>query len=124
MVTVVFADLEGFTALAEHRDPESVKELLDSCFDRLVPVVEEHGGHVDKVIGDELMAVFGAPTSHEDDPQRAVRAAVALGPALAAVDPSLRLRVGVNTGEVLAGAVGVAAIVSVVAVMLWRRLHP
>ena len=106
MVTVVFADLGGFTALAEHRDPESVKELLDSCFDRLVPVVEDHGGHVDKVIGDELMAVFGAPTSHEDDPQRAVRAALALGPALSALDPSLRLRVGVNTGEVLAGAVG------------------
>ena len=106
IVTVVFADLEGFTALAEQRDPESVKELLDSCFGRLVPVIDAHGGHVDKIIGDELMAVFGAPTAHEDDPERAVRAALALAPALAEVAPSLRLRVGVNTGEVLAGAVG------------------
>ncbi|QXC61960.1 AAA family ATPase [Aquihabitans sp. G128] len=106
IVTVVFADLEGFTALAEQRDPESVKELLDGCFGRLVPVIDAHGGHVDKIIGDELMAVFGAPTAHEDDPERAVRAALALVPALAAVDPTLRLRVGVNTGEVMAGAVG------------------
>ncbi|CAN5402812.1 hypothetical protein BH10ACT1_BH10ACT1_27220 [soil metagenome] len=106
IVTVVFADIEGFTALAEQRDPESVKELLDDCFGRLVPVIDAHGGHVDKIIGDELMAVFGAPTAHEDDPERAVRAALALSPVLAALDPTLRLRVGVNTGEVMAGAVG------------------
>lgn len=105
-MTVVFADIEGFTTLAEHRDPESVKELLDACFGRLIPVVERFGGHVDKLIGDEIMATFGAPTAHEDDPERAVRAALALAPALAEVDPALRLRVGVNTGEVLAGAVG------------------
>jgi class 3 adenylate cyclase/tetratricopeptide (TPR) repeat protein len=103
---VVFADLEGFTALAEERDPESVKELLDACFGRLVPVIEGHGGHVDKIIGDEIMAFFGAPIAHEDDPERALRAALDLGPALAEIDPALRLRVGVNTGEVLAGAVG------------------
>lgn len=108
LVTVLFADLVGFTSLAEHRDPESVKELLDSCFDRLVPVIDEHGGHVDKLIGDELMAIFGAPVAHEDDPERAVRAGLALIDALAGVDASLGLRVGVNTGEVLAGAVGPA----------------
>ncbi|CAN5745001.1 hypothetical protein BH23ACT2_BH23ACT2_18120 [soil metagenome] len=106
VVTVVFADLADFTALAEERDPESVKELLDACFGRLAPVIESHGGHVDKIIGDEIMAVFGAPTSHEDDSERALRAALALGPALADHDPTLRLRIGVNTGEVLAGAVG------------------
>ncbi|MBA3283371.1 MAG: AAA family ATPase, partial [Acidimicrobiia bacterium] len=106
IVTVVFADIEGFTALAERRDPESVKELLDACFGRLVPVIATFGGHVDKIIGDELMAVFGAPIAHEDDPERAVRAALALAPALDEVDPLLRLRVGVNTGEVMAGAVG------------------
>ncbi|MDQ6698104.1 MAG: adenylate/guanylate cyclase domain-containing protein, partial [Actinomycetota bacterium] len=65
MVTIVFADLADFTALAEHRDPESVKELLDRCFGAMVPVIALHGGHVDKVIGDELMAVFGAPITHE-----------------------------------------------------------
>ncbi len=108
LVTVLFADLVGFTSLAEDRDPESVKELLDSCFDRLVPVIADHGGHVDKLIGDELMAIFGAPLAHEDDPERAVRAGLALVQALADVDPTLGLRVGVNTGEVLAGAVGPA----------------
>ncbi len=108
MVTVVFADLADFTALAEHRDPEAVKELLDRCFGVMVPVITLHGGHVDKIIGDELMAVFGAPVAHEDDAERAVRAAVALPEALAAIDPTLLLRVGVNTGEVLAGPVGPA----------------
>lgn len=107
-MTVVFADIEGFTALAEQRDPESVKELLDACFGALVPVIDAHGGHVDKIIGDELMAVFGAPSTHEDDPERAVRAALALGPALETLQAGLRLRVGVNTGEVLAGVVGPA----------------
>ncbi len=106
VVTVLFADVAGFTSLAEGRDPESVKELLDSCFGALVPIVEQLGGHVDKIIGDELMAVFGAPTAHQDDPERAVRAALELGPALRLAAPGLVLRVGVNTGEVLAGPVG------------------
>ena len=109
IVTVVFADLVDFTGLAEARDPEAVKELLDSCFDALVPLVEGHGGHVDKIIGDELMAVFGAPQSHGDDESRAVRAALALSPAIDAMGIGLQLRVGVNTGEVLAGAVGPSA---------------
>lgn len=106
MVTVVFADLAGFTSLAEGRDPEAVKELLDHCFGAMVPVIEEHGGHVDKLIGDELMALFGAPVAHEDDPERAVRAALGLAPVLAELAPDLVLRVGINTGEVLAGPVG------------------
>jgi class 3 adenylate cyclase/tetratricopeptide (TPR) repeat protein len=106
VVTVVFADLAGFTALSEGRDPEAVKELLDGCFGALVPVIELHGGHVDKIIGDELMAVFGAPVAHEDDPERAVRAAFGLLAALQELDPELVLRVGINTGEVLAGPVG------------------
>jgi class 3 adenylate cyclase/tetratricopeptide (TPR) repeat protein len=106
IVTVVFADLAGFTTLAEGRDPEAVKELLDTCFGALVPVIDAHGGVVDKIIGDELMAVFGAPRAHEDDPERAVRAALALLDALERLDPSLEMRVGINTGEVLAGPVG------------------
>ncbi len=106
MVTVVFADLAGFTALAEGRDPEAVKELLDRCFSGLVPVIEAHGGVVDKIIGDELMAVFGAPVAHEDDPERAVRAALALVDTIESIAPGQALRVGVNTGEVLAGPVG------------------
>jgi class 3 adenylate cyclase/tetratricopeptide (TPR) repeat protein len=106
VVTVVFADLAGFTTLAEGRDPEAVKELLDRCFSGLVPVITRFGGHVDKIIGDELMATFGAPTAHEDDPERAVRAALGLLETLPQLAPGLVMRVGVNTGEVLAGPVG------------------
>ncbi|MBI2710624.1 MAG: AAA family ATPase [Actinobacteria bacterium] len=106
VVTILFADLAGFTALAEGRDPEAVKELLDRCFAGLVPVVQRHGGTVDKLIGDELMATFGAPVAHEDDPERAVRAALGLRDAIDELAPGLSLRIGVNTGEVLAGPVG------------------
>lgn len=106
VVSVAFADLAGFTTMAEGRDPEAVKDLLDECFGVLVPVIEAHGGTVDKIIGDELMAVWGAPRAHEDDPERAVRAALALLGALERLDPSLEMRVGINTGEVLAGPVG------------------
>lgn len=106
VVTVLFADLAGFTTLAEGRDPEAVKELLDRCFGALVPVVRGHGGHVDKIIGDELMAVFGAPVTHEDDPERAVRTALELAGAIDELGHGLVLRVGINTGEVLAGPVG------------------
>lgn len=106
VVTVVFADLVNFTALAENLDPEAVRNLLDRCFSGLARVVDAHGGVVDKVVGDEIMAVFGAPTVHEDDAERAVRAALGLHAALADVDPALVLRVGINTGEVLAGPVG------------------
>lgn len=105
-MTVVFADLAGFTALAETLDPEAVKDLLDRCFAVLAPVVDAHGGRIDKIVGDELMAVFGAPVAHEDDPERAVRCALGLHEALDSVGRGLLLRVGVNTGEVLAGAVG------------------
>lgn len=108
-MSVLFADLEGFTSLAEHRDPESVKDLLDDCWETLVPVVQDHGGHVDKIIGDEIMAVFGAPIAHEDDAVRAVRAGLTLIEVLARTRPDLGLRVGIHSGEVLAGTVGPGA---------------
>ncbi|MCP4536631.1 MAG: adenylate/guanylate cyclase domain-containing protein [Chloroflexi bacterium] len=60
-VTVMFADLSGFTALAETMDPEAVRDMMNGCFEQLVPVVEKYGGTVDKFIGDEIMALFGAP---------------------------------------------------------------
>lgn len=111
VVTVLFADLTGFTALAEGRDPEQVKTIIDRAIARLTLVVERYGGRVDKIIGDELMAVFGAPTSFEDDPERAVRAAFAMHAELEALgsdraSPALQVHVGVNTGEVIAGSVG------------------
>ncbi len=106
VVTVLFADLVGFTALSETTDPEQVKNLVDRCFQRLVAVVESYGGKVDKIIGDAIVALFGAPIAHEDDAERAVRAGLRMQEVLGDVDfgAGLELRVGVNTGEVLVGA--------------------
>jgi class 3 adenylate cyclase/tetratricopeptide (TPR) repeat protein len=108
VVTVLFADLVGFTSLAETLDPESVKHLVDGCFELLVADVVAFGGRVDKIVGDAIVALFGAPVAHQDDAERAVRAALRMhqtlanhcGPEL----PRLEMRVGVNTGEVLVGA--------------------
>ncbi len=78
VVTVLFADLVGFTARAERLDPEEVRALLAPYHDRLRTQLERFGGTVEKFIGDAVMAVFGAPVAHEDDPERAVRAALAI----------------------------------------------
>ncbi|HUR77590.1 MAG TPA: adenylate/guanylate cyclase domain-containing protein [Acidimicrobiales bacterium] len=108
MVTVLFADIVGFTTMSETRDPEHVKNLVDSWFARLATDVTNHGGRVDKTIGDAMMAIFGAPVAHEDDAERAVRGALAMQKTVAELAASagmdVRLRVGVNTGEVLIGA--------------------
>ncbi len=108
VVTVVFADLVGFTSLSETRDPEQVKRLVDGCFERLVTDIDAFGGRVDKIIGDAIVALFGAPVAHEDDAERAVRAALRMQSTLTATSAELgveiRMRVGVNTGEVLVGA--------------------
>jgi class 3 adenylate cyclase/predicted ATPase len=113
-VTVMFADLSGYTAVAERLDHETVKALTERCLTRLATEVEKFGGRVDKYIGDNVMAVFGAPVAHEDDPERAVRAAFGMQAAMAELNRGiapefgfeLPLRIGVNTGEVLAGRVG------------------
>ncbi|HET9461387.1 MAG TPA: adenylate/guanylate cyclase domain-containing protein, partial [Gaiellaceae bacterium] len=106
VVTVVFADLVGSTARAERLDPEDVRAILAPYHDRLRHELERHGGTVEKFIGDAVVAVFGAPVAHEDDAERAVRAALAIQDAIAElneVDPALALevRVGVATGEAL-----------------------
>ena len=111
IVTVLFADLVGFTGLTEHMDPEQVKRLIDQCFERLVEVVVGFGGRVDKILGDGILALFGAPVAHEDDPERAVRAALRMQEVLAefvttshlAGSDDIRMRVGINSGEVLVG---------------------
>ena len=104
----VFADLVGYTAMAEGLDPEQVKNLVDGCFERLVADVVAFGGRVDKIIGDAIVALFGAPVAHEDDAERAVRAALRMQGTLRAYADSLglgvQMRIGVNTGEVLVGA--------------------
>jgi class 3 adenylate cyclase/tetratricopeptide (TPR) repeat protein len=99
VVTVVFCDLVGFTARAESMDPEDVEALLRPYHERVRAELERHGGTVEKFIGDAVMALFGAPTAHEDDPERAVRAALAIREF--AVDEELELRIGVTTGEAL-----------------------
>ena len=99
LVTVVFTDLVGFTTLAEDRDPEAVRELLSRYFDTATAIVQLHGGMVEKFIGDAVMAVWGTPVAHEDDAERAVRAALELVDAVSALSPDLQARAGVLTGE-------------------------
>ena len=77
-MTVLFCDLVGFTARSEQLDPEDVSATLAPYHARLRAVLEQYGGRVEKFIGDAVMAVFGAPVAHEDDPERAVRAALAI----------------------------------------------
>jgi class 3 adenylate cyclase/tetratricopeptide (TPR) repeat protein len=105
IVTVLFADLVGFTALAERMDPEQVKRLVDGAFGRLVDDVVSFGGSVDKLLGDGIVALFGAPVAHEDDAERAVRAALRMHRTLDGLEVPLRMRIGINTGEVLVGTV-------------------
>jgi class 3 adenylate cyclase/tetratricopeptide (TPR) repeat protein len=99
LVTVLFADLVGFTPLAEDRDPEAIRELLSTYFDRTRIVVERHGGTVEKFIGDAVMAVWGTPVAHEDDAERAVRAGLEVVATVRAMSADLEARVGVLTGE-------------------------
>jgi class 3 adenylate cyclase/tetratricopeptide (TPR) repeat protein len=111
VVTIVFADVTGSTALGERLDPEALRRVMGRYFDEMAAVIERHGGTVEKFIGDAVMAVFGIPRLHEDDAVRAVRAAVGMREALAALNADLErahgeglaARIGVNTGEVVAG---------------------
>ncbi len=103
LVSVLFADLVGFTTLSESRDPEAVRELLNRYFESATQIIASYGGTVEKFIGDAVMAVWGAPTAFEDDAERAVRSALDLVAAVQAigqdVGAELMLRAGVLTGE-------------------------
>jgi class 3 adenylate cyclase/tetratricopeptide (TPR) repeat protein len=99
VVTVLFCDLVGFTQQAEALDPEDVEAILRPYHERVRTELERHGGTVEKFIGDAVVALFGAPVAHEDDPERAVRAALAIREF--AVQDGLELRVGITTGEAL-----------------------
>jgi class 3 adenylate cyclase/tetratricopeptide (TPR) repeat protein len=100
VVSVLFCDLVGFTAQAEGLDPEDVRALLAPHHARLRAELERFGGTVEKFIGDAVMALFGAPVAHEDDPERAVRAALAIRDAIVG-DGDLEIRIGITTGEAL-----------------------
>ena len=110
VVTVLFADVTGSTELGERLDPEHLREVMASYFAAMREEIEAEGGTVEKFIGDAVMAVFGVPAAHEDDPIRALRAALRMRERLEAVNDSLmatrgvtlQIRIGVNTGEVLA----------------------
>lgn len=114
VVTVLFADLVGFTSLAEYKDPEQVKRMIDACFKLLVDDITTFGGTVDKLVGDGIVALFGVPFAHEDDAERGVRAALRMQESLAdfsahKIAPNgmaaLQMRVGINTGVALVGTV-------------------
>lgn len=105
ITSVLFGDLVGFTSLSEVRDQEEVRELLSRYFDECRQIIARYGGTVEKYIGDAVMAVWGVPTAHEDDAERAVRAGLELVNRIAAIGadlavPGLAMRVGIVTGEV------------------------
>ncbi|HUI27141.1 MAG TPA: adenylate/guanylate cyclase domain-containing protein, partial [Candidatus Kryptonia bacterium] len=110
-VTVLFSDLSGYTALSERLDPEEIREIMAAIFGRAAEIIGRYAGHIDKFIGDAVMALFGVPAAHEDDPVRAVRAALELHEAVRLIAPAVEARSGtpialhsgVNTGLVLTG---------------------
>ncbi len=116
-VTVLFADLSGFTSLSERLDPEEVRAFQNALFEALAQAIERYDGFVEKFVGDAVMAVFGAPVAHEDDPQRALDASLdmlegAAGLAdrwAARLGQRVTLHIGVHSGPVVAGSLGAAA---------------
>jgi class 3 adenylate cyclase len=113
-VTVLFADLAGFTSLAEKRDPEEVHRIINGCFERITAEVHRFEGTINQYTGDGVMALFGAPIAHEDSARRAVHAALGIQRAIADYGVTLRaehglsltMRIGLNTGAVVVGAIG------------------
>ncbi len=113
-VVVLFADVSGFTAMAERLDPEELHSIMNRCFTGLGEAIVGEGGYIDKFIGDNVMALFGAPTAHEDDPARACRAALAMqqflrrfeGELRAEREVAMQMRIGIHQGIVIAGRVG------------------
>ena len=113
-VTVLIADLSGFTTLGERFDPEVIREFQDDLFDEIASVVYAHEGFVEKFVGDAVVALFGAPLTHEDDPERALRTALAMRERMEGINDrwverlgqSLELHIGINSGPVVAGQIG------------------
>lgn len=113
-VTVLFSDVSGFTSMSEKLDPEEVREIMNECFEKFTKIIYKYEGTVDKFIGDAIMALFGAPIAHENDPERAIRAALDMQETLRDFSYKLKgksgfelkMRIGINTGQVVAGSVG------------------
>ncbi len=113
-VTILFSDIRGFTTMSEQMSPESIAGLLSSYFTEMVDIIFSHGGTLDKFIGDAVMALWGAPVPHADDPDRAVQAAIAMQRAINELNrtweaegrPSISVGIGINYGETFAGNIG------------------
>jgi len=105
-VSIMFCDVPGFTSFAERAEPREVVAALNELFARVVPIISHHGGHIDKFMGDGLLAVFGAPEGYRDHADRAVAAGLEVVEAAARGDGELELRVGINSGPVIAGSIG------------------
>jgi DNA-binding SARP family transcriptional activator len=131
IVTVLFADVAEHTQLTTTLDPESLREVLTRFLGTMRAVIERHGGTIEKYSGDEVIAVYGVPTAHEDDAVRAVRAAADIQAALPELNESLErdrgvrldMRVGINTGEVVAGDLSAGPLVTGEAVSVGKRLQ-
>ena len=110
-ITVLFADLSGYTTLSERLDPEEVKDLVNHIIGEIAKVVSKHGGHIEKFAGDQVMAVFGVPLAHEDDPVRAVKTAGEIHEVVRGLSPQvqetigqpLAVHIGINTGLAVTG---------------------
>jgi len=113
-MTVLFSDIRGFTSMSETMSPDSIASLLTDYFTEMVDVIFAHGGTLDKFIGDAIMALWGAPIAHADDPDRAVQAAIGMQRSLAALNekwasegrPQIGVGIGINYGEAFAGNIG------------------
>jgi adenylate cyclase len=113
-LTILFSDIRGFTTLSESMPPEEIARLLTDYFSEMVEIVFEHGGTLDKFIGDAIMALWGAPIAHEDDPDRALGAAIAMQRAVVQLNakwaetgrPPIGIGIGINFGEAFAGNIG------------------
>jgi adenylate cyclase len=113
-ITILFSDIRGFTAMAESMGPDAIAQLLTEYFSEMVEIIFEHGGTLDKFVGDAIMALWGAPIAHADDADRALRAAVAMQLGVARLNqrwalagrPEIGVGIGINYGEVFAGNIG------------------
>ncbi|MGH7509312.1 MAG: adenylate/guanylate cyclase domain-containing protein [Gemmatimonadales bacterium] len=113
-ITILFSDIRGFTSIAESMGPDAIAELLTEYFSEMVDIIFEHGGTLDKFVGDAIMALWGAPIAHADDPDRALKAAVAMQHGIRGLNdrwvragrPEIGVGIGINYGEVFAGNIG------------------
>jgi adenylate cyclase len=113
-VTILFSDIRGFTSMAESMGPDAIAQLLTEYFSEMVEIIFEHGGTLDKFVGDAIMALWGAPIAHADDPDRALRAAVEMQHGIARLNerwvsagrPEIGVGIGINYGDVFAGNIG------------------